>query len=548
MKTRIPYLLLWLLVVGLFYSCKEETPASNDALIYDYQTKATAFLSQYQWDSAYFYYNKAKNETLDKKSEAYAYTLLQLATLQQGNGDLSGCEETITDALANYKGTTYLPYFYNLMAVSYVKQKEYEHALDFYQKAQEATADSLNKAIIQNNIGLIYLLNHSYEQSLSILEPLLTHPQIQGNQLEYARVLDNVGYAQFQLQQPEGIENLNTSLQLRERLQEPSGLLTSYMHLSEYHQTRDAKLAESYASQAYETSKKVNSPDDRLEALKWLTENSSSPLVKDYSKMYFQLNDSLTTARTTAKNQFAKIKYDSKKATLEVIKYKNQNLFLWLLVAFILLVVVLLYFLYQSVTKRKLLQSAYMTETRISKRIHDELANDVFHAMTFTQTKDLQDSSNKEQLLDSLETIYKRSRDISKENSTIRTDDHFAVDLEQMLRSFSDAQTAVIIKSIESIGWNKFSDEKKIAVFRVVQELLINTKKHGKAGVVVVDFQNQSRQLQINYTDNGLGADLSLHNKSGLQNEENRILAMKGTLTFDSQPDKGFRAQLVIPK
>lgn len=548
MKTRIPDLLLWLLFTGFFYACKEETPATNDVLIYDYQTKATAFLSQYQWDSAYYYYNKAKNETLDKKSEPYAYTLLQLATLQQGNGDLSGCEETITDALASYTGTTYLPYFYNMMAVSYLKQKEYEHALDFYQKAQETTTDSLNKAIIQNNIGLVYLLNHSYEQSLSILEPLLTHPQIQANELEYARVLDNVGYAQFQLQQPQGIKNLNTSLQLRERLQEPTGLLTSYMHLSEYHQTLDSKLAESYAFKAYETSKNVNSPDDRLEALKWLTENSSSPLVKDYSKMYFQLNDSLTTARTTAKNQFAKIKYDSKKATLEVIKYKNQNLFLLLLVAFILLVVILLYFLYQSVTKRKLLQSAYLTETRISKRIHDELANDVFHAITFTQTKDLQESSNKEQLLDSLETIYKRSRDISKENSTIRTDDHFAVDLEQMLRSFSDTQTSVIIKSIESIVWNKFSDEKKIAVFRVVQELLINTKKHGKAGVVVVDFQNQSRQLQINYTDNGLGANLSLQNKSGLQNAENRILAMKGTLTFDSQPDKGFRAQLVIPK
>lgn len=548
MKARIPHLLLWLLTVGFFYSCKEETPATNDALIYDYQTKATAFLSQYQWDSAYYYYNKAKIETLDKKSEQYAYTLLQLATLQQGNGDLSGCEETITDALSHYTGTTYLPYFYNLMAVSYVKQKEYEHALDFYKKAQQATADSLNKAIIQNNISLVYLLNHSYEKSLSILEPLLTHPKIQANELEYARVLDNAGYAQFQLQQPEGIENLNKSLQIRERLQEPSGLLTCYMHLSEYYHADHPKLAEAYASKAYAFSKKVNSPDDQLEALKWLTENSSSDLVKDYSKMYFQLNDSLTTARTTAKNQFAKIKYDSKKATQEVIRYKNQNLVLLLLVAFILLVVVLLYFLHQSVTKRKLLQSAYLTETRISKRIHDELANDVFHAMTFTQTKDLQDSSNKEQLLDSLETIYKRSRDISKENSTIRTDEHFAVDLEQMLSSFSDTQTSVIIKSIESVVWNKFSHEKKIAVFRVLQELLINTKKHGKAGVVVVDFQNHSGQLQINYTDNGLGADLSLQNKSGLQNAENRILAMKGTLTFDSQIDKGFRAQLILPK
>ena len=547
MKKRSSHLLILLLFVGFFYSCQEETPESNEAIIYTYTTKATAFYGQYQWDSAYFYYNKAKNEATDKKSENYAYTLLQLATLQQGNGDLSGCEATLTDALATYSGTTYLPYFYNMMAVSYVKQKEYEHALEFYQKAQETTTDSLNKAIIQNNIGLVYLLNQEYKKSLVILEPLTNHPKIQANEMEYARVLDNVGYAQFHLQQPQGIDHLNKSLAIRERLQEPSGLLTSYMHLSEYYQTRDSKLAESYALKAYETSKKVNSPDDRLEALKWLTENSSPHLVKDYSKIYFKLNDSLTTARTTAKNQFAKIKYDSKKATQEVIKYKNQNLFLWVLLAFIVLVVALLYFLYQSYTKRKVLQSAYLTEIRISKRIHDELANDVFHAMTFTQTKDLLDHTNKEQLLDSLETIYKRSRDISKENSNIRTDDHFETDLEQMLSSFSDTQTSVIIKSIESIAWNKLSHEKKIAVFRVLQELLINSKKHGKANVVVVDFQNQSRHLQINYTDNGLGTDLSLQNKSGLQNAENRILAINGRLTFDSQIDKGFKAQLLVP-
>lgn len=548
MKKRIPHLLILLIFVGFFCSCKDETPESNEAIIYAYSTKATAFYGQYQWDSAYFYYNKAKNEAIEKKGEHYAYTLLQLATLQQGNGDLSGCEETLTDALANYTGSTYLPYFYNMLAVSYVKQKEYDHALEFYQKAQKITTDSLNKAIIQNNIGLVYLLNQSYEKSLIILEPLTKHPKIQANEMEYARVLDNVGYTQFHLQKPQGVVNLNKSLEIRERLKEPSGLLTSYMHLSEYHQASNSNLAELYALKAYETSKKVNSPDDQLEALKWLTENSSPHLVKDYSKIYFKLNDSLTTARTTAKNQFAKIKYDSKKASLEVIKYKNQNLFLLILLSFIVLVVVLLYILYQSFIKRKVLQSAYLTETRISKRIHDELANDVFHAMTFTQTKDLQDHTNKEQLLDSLEIIYKRSRDISKEHSNIRTDSFFETDLELMLSSFSDGQTSVLIKSIDAIVWNKIAPEKKIALFRVLQELLINTKKHSGASIVVIAFENHSRHLQINYTDNGLGADLSLQHKSGLQNAEIRIHAIKGTLTFDSALKKGFRAQLIVPK
>lgn len=548
MKVKFHCPIVFILVVGILFSCKKEPITAPEAISYNFNQKATNFLAQNQWDSAYFYYNKSKNEAIDKKNDQYAYTLLQIATLQQSFGDFSGCEETITDALANYTGTTYLPYFYNMLAIAYDKQKDYENAVEYYNKAVEITTDSLSKAIITNNIGLAYLQNKEYKKALSILEPLTAHPKIIENELEFARVLDNVGYAQFLLKNPTGIKNISKSLEIRERLQEPTGLLTTYMHLSEYYQMTNQKLAEEYALQAYITSKKVSSPDDQLEAMKWLTENSSTALVKEYAKNYFKLNDSLTTVRTNAKNQFAKIKFDAKKATQEVIKYKNRNGLLIGLMAFLLLAVVLLYFLYQSINKRKLLQEAYVTETRISKRIHDELANDVFNAMTFTQTKDLENSNNKERLLDSLETIYNKSRDISKENSNIRTNEHFKDDLTQMFNSFSNTQTAIISKSMEEVVWMKLSHEKKIAVFKVLQELLINTKKHSGANLVVIDFQNQARSLQINYSDNGVGFENTSQKKSGLQNAENRILAMKGTLTFDSQTNKGFRAKLIIPK
>jgi signal transduction histidine kinase len=319
------------------------------------------------------------------------------------------------------------------------------------------------------------------------------------------------------------------------------------MHLSEYYQTSESKVAEDFALLAYETSKRVSSPDDQLEALKWLIKNSTPNLAKDYSKSYFKLNESIIASRMKAKNQFAKIKYDSKKATQEVIKYKNQNLFLVALLLFFLLVVVLLYFLYQSSTKRKLLKSAYQTETRISKRIHDELANDVFNVMTFTQTKDLQNSNNKESLLDTLENIYQKSRDLSKENSNIRTDENFEVDLFHLLQTFSNDQVSVIVQTKNDILWLKLVPEKKIALYRVLQELLINTKKHSQASIVVIAFQNLSKTIQIDYTDNGLGVDITTSKKTGLQNAEIRISAIQGTLTFDTQTNKGFKAKLIIP-
>lgn len=548
MKNRTFYFPIIIIIFLAFFSCKKEIKPVEINEFAEFTAKAQQYQENLQFDSAFFYYTKAKNNLQKPTNEQIAYLHLQMATLQQYQGDYYGCEETVTDALEQYKGTNYLPYLYNIIAISYHKQHDYSNALLYYQNAFESSTDSLAKALFQNNIGLVYLENKEYKKAQTFLEPLLTNEKILENKFEYARVQDNLGYTQFKLNKTDAITNLLLAHQLRDSLKDQIGLIASNMHLSEYYQKSDKETAKKYADLAYQSSISATSPDDQLEALKWLSEFGSPDESKEFYRQYIQLNDSLVKARNNAKNQFSKIKYDSKKATLEVIKYKNQNLYLLILIVGIILVVILLYFLYQSVMKRRLLRSAYVTETRISKRIHDELANDMFNAMAFTQTKDLHNHQNKESLLDLLETIYERTRDISKENNTIQIDEHYETGLFQMLNNFTNHSTSIILKSENNIIWNKLIPEKKITLYRVLQELLINTKKHSEASLVIIEFLNLPKAIQINYSDNGLGADLSTSLKNGLQNAEIRIHAINGTLTFDSRINKGFRAKLVIPK
>jgi signal transduction histidine kinase len=55
--------------------------------------------------------------------------------------------------------------------------------------------------------------------------------------------------------------------------------------------------------------------------------------------------------------------------------------------------------------------------------------------------------------------------------------------------------------------------------------------------------------LYIEYTDNGKGATIEkLNSRNGLQNVENRILAIKGTITFDTKSGKGFKSSILFPK
>jgi signal transduction histidine kinase len=198
--------------------------------------------------------------------------------------------------------------------------------------------------------------------------------------------------------------------------------------------------------------------------------------------------------------------------------------------------------------KREKIKTSYNTETRIAKKLHDELANDVYHTMAFAETQDLSTSQNKEILLTNLDTIYSRTRNISRENSTIETGTLFVSHLKEMMSGFITDKVNVLTNGMDSIDWLVVESNKKIIIYRVIQELLVNMKKHSQCSLVVLTLKQTGNKLQIDYTDNGVGATLEqLNSKNGLQNIENRIQTIKGTITFDTKSSKGFKMQFIIP-
>lgn len=95
------------------------------------------------------------------------------------------------------------------------------------------------------------------------------------------------------------------------------------MHLAEYYQIKDINLAEKYALQAFQMGLNTKNPDDKIEALQFLTNISDGSESKKYAIQAFKLNDSIVKVRQQAKNQFAKIKYDANLALEESRKQKQ---------------------------------------------------------------------------------------------------------------------------------------------------------------------------------------------------------------------------------
>lgn len=541
---------------------KEKNLAEIDRLI----DLGDQYLEKVNYDSAYYYHNKAKS-LCDVKTDntRIIYSLARMSEIQQNQGDYSGSETTAIEALPFVNETmdpSYESSIYNLLGVVYLKLFDYDNSLYYYKKGLNLKIDKTRKLKIQHNIAVVYMAKHDYNQAIQILLPLTLKKEVINDPAPYSKALDNLGFSYFKVGNPKGIDYLNQALKIKKKLKDDWGMAASYLHLTQYYKPTNPKLANVYARLAFEKATKVNNIDDRLEALALLIQSSSGNQSKFYSEKYIHLNDSINRVRQNARNQFAKIKYDSKKEKeenlllknqksenlLELEIQKNKNLLLRFLIAIGILSTIFLYYFLKAINKKEKIQTSYETETRIAKKLHDELANDVFQTIAFAETQDLASAQNKETLLNNLDTIYTLTRNISKENSAIETGENFVPNLKEMMARFNTSEINILINGLDDFNWTLLENTKKITIYRVLQELLVNMKKHSKCSLVAISFKKEENFLHINYSDNGLGASLNEINfKNGLQNVENRILAQNGTITFDTKSNKGFKVSFSIP-
>lgn len=552
-------------------SCKEKTTSSVNI---DQATKDKAFavrdqgildLQNKKYNSSFYNFNKSKIifESI-KDSANIVYNLIQMASIQQINGDYYGSKETLTEALPYLKKKDiYSASINNFFGIADKELSIYDDAIFYYNQALKDSEDATAKQSPLNNIAVVYIQQKKYDKAIELLESIIEKSNDKLTVKSKCRVLDNLGFAYFKKGMNEkGLSLMNESLKIRTSTNDSYGAIGSNLHLAEYYAKTDPKKSTQYAADAYQTATKFNSIDERLDALSFLITNNSKTINPEYVQKFIFLNDSIIKIRNNFKNKFARIKYDSKKekeenqklrlenVENEVALQKAENQKILFLSGFIILSIVLFFVKknHQNKTRTIKLKTAYDTETRIAKDIHDELANDVFNTITFTQTQPLEIENTKETLIQKLDHIYARVRGISRENNTIDTKTNFASNLKEMLSTYNSDHTNVIINNIEKVNWHLVDEFKKVTIHRILQELMVNMKKHSQASIVVVKFESNGKTVFIDYTDNGKGADKNKIIKNGMQNMENRILAIKGTITFDTKPDKGFKVKITMSK
>lgn len=542
MKKRYFYSSIVFILTAVFIACNTEQNTTLEEENYKKMFAEVNRLEQnHQIDSAFIKVTNYINNT----SLPYSYrnkAKLKLAWLYQIQCDFSESEVLTVEVLDKNTDKEFEPHIHNMLGILYKEQKQYKKSLEHYKIAQDLSDTKLHKAIIQNNIGVVYLKNNNSTKSIQTLLPLLQNEALKEKPKYYAKAVDNLGYAYIDSNPKLADSLLFLGYKIRDSIQDNYSKIASTVHLSKlFASQNNYQKATAFAAEAYTIATTVKSPDDRLEALDLLIRYDDQ---KKWYPLFNKISDSITTVRQNNRNEFAKIKYDNSKALEQLNKQKNLKIILLIAIAILLIIGVLLVRLFRLKNKKDQLNAIYETETKIAKKVHDELANDIFQTLSFVEIKDKEATNFKDNLLDKLDKIYTKSRNISRENNVIATNENYVLEVSHLISGFNTSSVQIITKGLNDINWLKTTKEKKVAIYRVLQELLINTKKHSKASVVLVSFEKKLKTLHITFKDNGIGiSDLKL--KNGLANVENRIENVSGTCIFES--DNGFKVQINIP-
>tara|TARA_R110000803_G_C11797543_1_gene298915 strand:- start:143 stop:625 length:483 start_codon:yes stop_codon:yes gene_type:complete len=148
------------------------------------------------------------------------------------------------------------------------------------------------------------------------------------------------------------------------------------------------------------------------------------------------------------------------------------------------------------------------------------------------------------EVLNEMERIYSKTRDISRENSAIDLNQDYGLQLNDLLLGYKNQNVTIVTRNLSKIEWKDVSEVKKTAIYRVLQELMTNMRKHSMATSVALVFTQVGSKIEIKYRDNGIGCDL--FKKNGLQNTETRIASINGTISFESKKNDGFKATIIV--
>lgn len=184
-----------------------------------------------------------------------------------------------------------------------------------------------------------------------------------------------------------------------------------------------------------------------------------------------------------------------------------------------------------------------------SKRVHDVVANSLYRVM-----KDIEGDGevDREKILDKLDSIYAKSRDISYDKSDF-IEPEFHETINELLLSSADNIVEIDLSGNKKSIWIGIGKHEKYQIKTIMQEIMDNMKNHSHATHVCWNFGRYQNRVEISYNDNGVGMKQN-HNLMGQNNREKGLTiirtllsSMGGGIEFRNVESEGLDIKIYFP-
>lgn len=193
------------------------------------------------------------------------------------------------------------------------------------------------------------------------------------------------------------------------------------------------------------------------------------------------------------------------------------------------------------------------TFNNISREIHDNVGQTLSLAKVQVNLIEQRGEINKNDFEEIKESISKAMTDLRDIAKSLNSEQIQYMDFKQSVeRELSRiSRMGIVNTSLIVHGTPKnISQQKKLILFRIVQESLQNIIKHSQAKNVLILFNYMEKQFELSVQDDGKGFlpdTVTEKNGLGLLNIINRAGFVGGSADIDSAPGSGTSVKLTIP-
>lgn len=538
-------------------------------------------------DSAYYYFNKAKNihSSLGNQRQA-GLLLLNMAIIQKNIRDYTGSEVNTIKAISLLKLLEEYPYLYrayNNLGILYQELEEYDKSLDYYLIAEEY----LGKAgmenyhpLLWNNIGVMFKNSGQYDQAALYFNKALTYDLnlLEEDPYIYAMSLDNQAHNQFKSGDTQDLlPQFQKALAIRKKNNIIGGVVVSNLHLAEYSLFKnDTISAIQHASKAKELAIKAQAQRDVLAALSILSKADKKNST-EHLKSYIEISQKLHEKERNTRNKFARIQYETEGYIAQTEKLSERISFITVVsvgavAIFILGIIIIrqnaknkemklvqqkqeanrqvLDLIFEQ--RKKIEEGREKEKTRIARELHDGILGKLFGVRLnldlMNEDTDPENGEKRSKYINEIQNIESEIRMLSHELSNTAS---INTDYVSILKEFVEQQkhqTNFLLEIETGLDFEKIEANTKLHLFRIIQESVRNIQKHAEATNATISLWQEKKHLHLVIEDNGKGFDHPPKKPGiGLKNIRERTKEMNGHLKMNSEPGKGLKIKINIP-